>query len=174
MRDAKAQTDNYVQQVFGLMTEMDGIWGILDALNGQSPTEVGAKSNILIKADGSDYTVSYLEEGSFDATLACSFDKETDSFTGTIDYYQETLLNFEYTKSGSGYAAQYWYTTDGTNYQRVFLYFDDANISAFGVAIVEGNPGSCLTGGPYSEEMVKNETCYMILKDGKYESMLNR
>lgn len=123
-----------------------------------------------VKFDGSgnEFSISYTDSNGAAIKQTCKYDPVKDQMTSTV-YEADGRISvfFEYVNLGDNtYASQYYYLSNGS-YQVMRSYFDQDNVTAFGMMSATEEPASILGKTGLNEDFVKNSEAYMILKDGK-------
>lgn len=113
------------------------------------------------------YTITYTDSEGKKLVQTCLYDAATDSIQSSItDESGKETMFFEYVKAGNGYAAQY-YTVDESGTTVITGFFDEFNISAFGLKSANQKPASIFKNAGVTVDIVKSGDTYMILQDGK-------
>ncbi len=123
--------------------------------------------DVKLDTSGGKYSVTYTDSEGNKITQTCLYDAATDSVQSTIaDQTGKETMFFEYVKVGSGYAAQYYSVGDDEN-DVYTAFFDESNISAFGIQKANARPASIFKNTGVTLDLVKQGDTYMILQDGK-------
>lgn len=173
------KTETYTDISFTILMNMLTIITVdlelipLTVFTGQDEVETAAAlsilgmSNVNLSSSGDTYTITYNSASGSQITQMCQYDASPDQMVSVVtDGSGKELVFFEYVNLGDAYVSQYYYygETDGL-YYLVTGYFNDSNIAAFGISTSSSKPDSILGGSNFSEEFVKNDEMYMILKD---------
>ncbi len=134
---------------------------------GATALEMLGMANVKVQQNGAKYTITYADKDGNKSVQTCEYDAAADSMQSLItDGTGKEVMFFEFVKVGTGYASQYYMSEEG-GYSKITSFFDDANITAYGIEKTDTKPASIFKNGPQGEDFVKNGEFYMILKDGK-------
>lgn len=121
--------------------------------------------DISISKSGNISTLKYADNEGKKFEFKAEYDAASDSAQVSItdDKGSETTF-FEYVKTDSGYASQY-YSTESK--QLIYMYFDDSNITGYSVQENADKPASIFRNTSLNEEFVQKGENFILIKDGK-------
>jgi hypothetical protein len=122
-------------------------------------------SDIDYKVDGNTYTFIYTDDEGGRITQVTKYDPDTDSLASSItDGAGNETMYFEYTKSGDGYAAQYFYPEADSGSTLIVSYFDK-DVVAYGFKTDVAKPESIFGRSGFGVDFVKGcDPCFIFEK----------
>jgi hypothetical protein len=124
-------------------------------------------TGIKIEKSGNTATITYTDSTGKKAMQTSQFDAATESLKSSLtdDTGKETLY-FEYVRIGTGYAAQY-YSVDSSGTQVYTAFFNNSDLSAFGVKTTSEKPASIFGNAGVTVDIVKSADTYIIAQGDK-------
>ena len=125
-------------------------------------------SGVDVKQNGQEYVISYSDEDGNVFTQTSEYEKATDSLQSSLSSPDGESIYFEYTRVGDGYASQTFMKNDDGSFLLIKSYFDESNISAFGIESADAKPNSIIgKAAGLNKEFVINDELYTIFENGQ-------
>lgn len=140
---------------------------VLGMEGGEAALRMMTSDDVVIEQNGQVYSVTYTDSEGAEYKQTAEFDPAADTLKSTVMMDGKEAIFFEYTKAGNGYASHYYTANEESNdFTLITTFFDESNITAFGVETVSSSPESILGKTDLTSEFVVNDEMYVILQDG--------
>jgi len=142
------------------------IVSVLGMEGGEAALRMLAAEDVVVEQNGQVYSVTYTDEEGGKFLQTTEYFPDADALKSTITTDGTEAVFFEYTKAGNGYASHYYTLNEESNdYTLITTFFDESNITAFGVATINAPPESIIGKSDLTSEFVVNDEMYVILEN---------
>jgi hypothetical protein len=125
------------------------------------------KKNVKLGKEGNKNVLTYSDKEGKAFKFIAEYDVSADSIqTSVLDEAGNEIVFFEYVKSGTGYAFQYYEVAQKGN-DLISGFFDDTNITSYSVQKADVKPESIFKNNAITEEFAKKGDTFIFIKDGK-------
>ncbi len=147
---------------------------VLGIEGGEAALRMMTADDVVIEKNGQVYSITYTDEEGGKFIQTAEFFSDQDAIKSTVATDGKETAIFEYTKVGNGYASHYYSANEESDdYTLITTFFDESNISAFGVTTVSDAPESIIGKPDLTAEYVVNDEMYIILEDGTLTVMID-